>query len=262
MSNYYLILVWIFFVAVLSAVTNVQRKEVVCGKTEYRFRPLWAFVIFVPLILWAGYRGYVGDTGAYIRAFADMPVSPGGISAYMETITKDKGFYFLSALIKTVINDRVHLYFVIISFIQVYFQIRIYRKYYMNYVVSFVLFIVSTDYISWMFNGMRQFLAVTITFIGIKFILDKKYVKAIVLILIASLMHQSALLMIPFIFIVQGKAWNKKTLLFILAVIAVVVSVGEFTNILDSVLAEPCNNYKLRCVFYACYSRFVFNVWN
>lgn len=62
MSNYYLILVWIFFVAVLSAVTNVQRKEVVCGKTEYRFRPLWAFVIFVPLIIWTGFRGGVGDS--------------------------------------------------------------------------------------------------------------------------------------------------------------------------------------------------------
>lgn len=104
--------------------------------------------------------------------------------------------------------------------------------------MSFFLFLASTDYISWMFNGIRQFTAVTITFIGIKFILDKKYAKAIVLILIASLMHQSALLMIPFIFIAQGKAWNKKTLLFILAVIVVVVSVGEFTNILDSVLAE------------------------
>ena len=44
--------------------------------------------------------------------------------------------------------------------------------------------------------------------------------------------------MIPFIFIVQGKAWNKKTLLFILAVIAVVASVGQFTNVLDSMLAE------------------------
>lgn len=104
--------------------------------------------------------------------------------------------------------------------------------------MSFFLFLASTDYISWMFNGIRQFTAVTITFIGIKFILDKKYVKAIVLILIASLMHQSALLMIPFIFIVQGKAWNKKTLLFILAVIAVVASVGQFTNVLDSMLAE------------------------
>ena len=58
-------------------------------------------------------------------------------------------------------------------------------------------------------------LAVTITFIGIKFILDKKYVKAIILVLIASLMHQSALLVIPFIFIAQGKAWNKKDITYL-----------------------------------------------
>ena len=100
--------------------------------------------------------------------------------------------------------------------------IYVYRKYSSRYLVSFFLFIASTDYISWMFNGIRQFLAVTITFIGIKFILDKKYAKAIILILIASLMHQSALLVIPFIFIAQGKAWNKKTLLFMVAVIALV----------------------------------------
>lgn len=238
MSNYYLILVWIFFVAVLSAVTNVQRKEVVCGKTEYRFRPLWAFVIFVPLIIWTGFRGGVGDTGAYIRAFEDMPVSPGGISAYMETITKDKGFYFLSALIKTVINDRVHLYFVIIAFIQVYFLIRIYRKYSMNYVVSFFLFIVSTDYISWMFNGMRQFTAVAITLLAFDLAIEKKYIRAILVILFASLFHQSALLVLPFLFVCQGDAWNKKTLLFILAVIVAVAFIEEFTGLLDTVLAE------------------------
>ena len=44
--------------------------------------------------------------------------------------------------------------------------------------MSFFLFLASTDYISWMFNGIRQFTAVTITFIGIKFILDKKVYKS------------------------------------------------------------------------------------
>lgn len=113
-----------------------------------------------------------------------------------------------------------------------------YRKYSSRYLVSFFLFIASTDYISWMFNGIRQFLAVTITFIGIKFILDKKYAKAIILILIASLMHQSALVVIPFVFIAQGKAWNKKTLLFMIVVIIAVAGIGQFTNVLDSMLAE------------------------
>lgn len=88
-----------------------------------------------------------------------------------------------------------------------------------------------------MFNGIRQFLAVTITFIGIKFILDKKYAKAIILILIASLMHQSALLVIPFIFIAQERH-GIKDITFMVAVIAIVAGIGQFTNVLDSMLAE------------------------
>lgn len=167
-----------------------------------------------------------------------MPVSLGGIASYMTTVKKDKGFYFVSAVIKCIVGNHVNIYFIVLAVIQAGVLIYVYRKYSSRYLVSFFLFIASTDYISWMFNGIRQFLAVTITFIGIKFILDKKYAKAIILILIASLMHQSALLVIPFIFIAQGKAWNKKTLLFMVAVIAIVAGIGQFTNVLDSMLAE------------------------
>ena len=238
MSNYYLILIWIFFVAVLSAVTNVQRKEVVCGKTEYRFQPLWAFVIFLPLIIWTGFRGGVGDTGAYMQMFAEMPEGPYGIAEYMQTVAKDKGFYFVSAVIKSIINDRVELYLLIIGLLQVYFLIRIYRKYSINYVVSFFLFIVSTDYVSWMFNGMRQFLAVTITMLAFELALDKKYLRAVLVVLLASTIHGSALLVLPFLFITQGDAWNKKTLFFIFAVVFAVVFIDKFTGFLDAMLAE------------------------
>jgi len=79
---------------------------------------------------------------------------------------------------------------------------------------------------------------VTITLLAFDFILDKKYIRAILIIVLASLFHQSALLMIPFIFVVQGKAWNKKTLLFILAILVAVAFVDRFTNILDQMLQE------------------------
>ena len=194
--------------------------------------------VWEPLIIWCGYRENIGDTWAYKKSFSEMPVSLGGMASYMATVKKDKGFYFVSAVIKCIVGNHVNIYFIVLAAIQAGVLIYVYRKYSSRYLVSFFLFIASTDYISWMFNGIRQFLAVTITFIGIKFILDKKYAKAIILILIASLMHQSALLVIPFIFIAQGKAWNKKTLLFMVAVIAIVAGIGQFTNVLDSMLAE------------------------
>lgn len=241
LSNVYiLILIWVGVVAALAVMAPewVYRTELVNGERVRRVTPIFAVIAVLPLVIWAGSRGYVGDTGAYIQAFRDMPSTISGISSYMDTVTKDQGFYFVSALIKCLIGNRTTVYFIIGAAVQCFLLFRVYRKYSTSYVVSFFLFIASTDYISWIFNGMRQFVAVTITVACFPWIIEKKYVRAIILILIASLFHQSALLVIPFIFIVQGKAWNKKTILFILAVIVAVIFADRFTDILDNMLAE------------------------
>lgn len=236
MSNYLLILVWIGIVYAIGLFVNVQRTEYVCGERVKRYYPVWAFAIFLPVIIWSAFRGYIGDTGNYMFAFREMPATFSEIPQYMETVSKDKGFYFLSAVIRAIIGEKVELYLFLIALLQALLLIKVYRKYSPNYLISFFLFIASTDYVSWMFNGIRQFAAVTITFAAFELILNKKYVPAIIVILIASLFHQSALLVIPFIFIVQGKAWNKRTLMFMAAVILAVAFVGRFTNMLDATL--------------------------
>lgn len=238
MSNYYLILVWVAVAWMIGLCTKVQRTEYVCGEKVQRYYPLWAFLIYLPLVIWSGFRGYVGDTGAYMEMFREIPSGLRNISSYMDTIEKDKGFYLFSAVIKDLIGDNVNVYFIILALIQVALLIKVYRKYSSNYIVTFFLFVASTDYISWMFNGIRQFTAVTITFFAFEYILKKKYVPAVLIVLFAALFHGSALLVLPFIFIAQGQAWNKKTILFIIAVIVAVMFIGEFTDILDTLLAE------------------------
>lgn len=238
MSNYYLILLWIGITYLLTNAIPVQKIGYVCGKRVRRYSFIWAFLIFLPVILWSGYRGNVGDTYTYTRMFGKLPNSVNEIAQYMDQITKDKGFYFCSALIKCLITDNVNIYFIIIAIVHAIPLILIYRRYSTNYIVSFFLFIASTDYISWMFNGIRQFVAVAITFACFGCILKKKYVPAIIIILFAAIFHGSALLMLPFIFIAQGKAWNKKTIMFILAVIVAVSFVDRFTNILETLLVE------------------------
>ena len=239
-NGYILILIWVAVIGVAAVMAPewVYRTEFVNGKKVRRVTPLFAALAVLPLVIWAGFRGHIGDTGIYMQSFADMPVSFSGISNYLSDIEKDKGFYFVSAVIKCIIGNRDTVYFIIIAAIQCIFLFHIYRKYSSAYVLSFFLFVASTDYISWIFNGMRQFTAVTITVACFPWIIEKKYVRAIIGIIIASLFHQSALLLIPFLFIVQGKAWNKKTLLFIVVVIAVVVFADRFTNILDDMLTE------------------------
>lgn len=238
-NGYILILIWGGVIGLLSVTTNgVYRMETMNGEKVRRITPLFAVVAVLPLVIWAGFRGYVGDTGAYMQAFADMPSSLSGISNYIAGVKKDQGFYFISAVIKCIIGNRNTVYFIIVAAVQCFLLFKIYRRYSTSFVISFFLFIASTDYVSWIFNGMRQFVAVTITVACFPWILQKKYVKAVIGILIASLFHQSALLVLPFVFIVQGKAWNKKTLLFVMVVIMAVVFADRFTDILDNMLAE------------------------
>lgn len=238
MSSYILIILWIGVAPLILSNVDSKREELVEGQIEYRYKFIWAFLIFLPIIIMAGMRGYVGDTGAYEKGFLEMPESISGLSHYMGTISKDKGFYLISALIKILIGNKSKVYFLILALIQGSCLVTIYRKYSINYVVSVFLFLASSDYISWMYNGIRQFTAVVITFAAIGFLIEDQKVKYIIFILIASTMHQSALILIPFAFVVKGHAWNKKTIFYMITILLAVVFIDRFTNILDAALAE------------------------
>lgn len=238
-NNYVLILLWTGVLAVLYyAMPGVRRVELVNGRQAERVMPWFAVMAVLPLVYFASVRGGVADTGFYIQEFGKMPTELSGVNGYISDIQKDKGFYYASALIKCLIGNRVTLYLFIIAAIQCFLIFRIFRNYTPAFITAFFLFIASTDFVSWIFNGMRQFTAVAITVACFPFILKKKYIPAIIGVLIASLFHQSALLVIPFIFIVQGKTWNKKTIFFIAASVAAVLFIDRFTDILDTMLAE------------------------
>ena len=242
MSKYIVIIVWIGLVSILANVKEFngrfQRRECVSNEIVKRYVPWFALLVFVPLIWMAGNRGWIADTGAYIGEYLQIPRSIGGIADYIMTVKKDKGFYLFSALIKLIVGNNYIIYLTILAIIQGISIVTIFRKYSNSYLLSIFLFVVSTDYISWMFNGLRQFMAVTIIFAATPLMLRKKYTHTIAVILLASLMHQSALLMIPLVFVAQGKAWNRKTLMFIGIAILGIVFVGRFTDFLDVALEE------------------------
>lgn len=233
-NQYILILVWIGLVALLANQFGFKREEIVCGEKVQRFMPWFAFFAFAPVIWMAGNRGWVGDTWAYAKSFYAMPEEFSGLSAYIVTQKKDTGFYLFSALLKLLIGNDKTVYFIILAMIQGVAIIAIFRKYSKSYILSIFLFIASSDYISWMYNGLRQFTAVTIIVAATSLMLKKKYVSLLIVILFASTMHQSALIMIPLVFIAQGQAWNKKTVLFIGIALIAITFVGQFTTLLDS----------------------------
>lgn len=236
MSEFILILLWIGLCAFFARQLKVTKTELVCGVEEERYYWLFAFIVFLPIIIMAGLRGDFADTFGYKISFNNLPSDFSEFGRYLETVKKDKGFSILAFIIKSVVGNNAVFYFVIIAFIQGLILLSVYRKYSTDYILSVFLFIVSTDYVAWMFNGIRQFVAVTIVFAAIKLMLSKKYIPLLIIILFASTMHQSALLMIPIVIIVQGKAWNKKTLIFIFIVLLSILFLDLFTNMLDDTL--------------------------
>lgn len=91
---------------------------------------------------------------------------------------------------------------------------------------------------SWCQNGIRQFLAIAIIMAGFPLLLKRKYVPLTVIILLGATFHASALLMVPIIFIVQGKAWNKKSVLCILGCILILIFVNRFTDGMNDALSN------------------------
>lgn len=208
--------VLLIVVAVLASTTNQTYIVNVNGYREKRYRWIAVLMIAIPLIYLAGTRANIGDTGAYRSAFLSMVPSWNGLMEIISSDSKDKGFSIITLLMKVVIGNHDMIYFTIIAAVCLMCVIYIYKKYSCNFIMSIFLFIASSDYIQWNYNGMRQFIAVSIAFAATDWLLEKKYFQYFFLILFLSTIHASALIMIPISFIVQGRGWNFKTVLLIL----------------------------------------------
>jgi len=239
MSRYILVFAWLALMAAVAKKAHVTKTELVNGEKTIRYRWLFAIIAFFPIILMATFRPWnFTDTMAYRLTFQRMPESFSQLTSYLGSVKKDVGFYFTASVLKIIVTHDPRVYFFILAAFQGLAVVYLYRNYSSSFFLSLFLFVGSADYVLWMFNGVRQFMAVTIALYATPFILKKRYIPAAAIILLASTFHRSALLMLPMIFIVQGDVWNKKTLLFILAIIAAILFLDQFTSFLDDSLAE------------------------
>ena len=245
LRNYWMLLIWLLTVGLFLNVVIPKTLVTVEGKSEYRWGKFSAFLLVLPYIIWAGYRSWFGDTEVYRMSFYEAASSLSALPAYAASQTKDTGFYVLNSLFKIFISSSSVVFFLAIAAFQMFCIMKTYRKYSSDYWMSIFLFIVSTDYLSYMHNGMRQFIAVCGIFACFGFILKKEYLKTIIVILLLSTIHQTCLIMIPIIFIVQGKAFNKRAFIFIILTILVLVSLNQFTSFLENALKETQYNDTL-----------------
>lgn len=225
-------------VAIFSTVKQQTYTVAVCGGRERRWTWLPALMIAIPLIYLAGTRPDIGDTRAYRNSFFSITASLSEIPNILAAEEKDKGFSIFALLVKCIIGNNDKLYFTIIAAFCLLCVVYIYRKYSCNFIFSMFLFIASSDYVQWNYNGMRQFIAVAAIFAATDLLLKKKYLPYFALILFMSTFHASALIMIPISLIVQGKPWNAKTVLFTLIVLIAVNYSDSLTGLITDLMED------------------------
>ena len=238
LQNYWWLLIWLFLCGALSRIINIEREEVVDGESCIRWKPLHACLITVPYIIWAGWREWFGDTEQYRKTFKGMPSSFGRIKSYMATVQKGHGFKLFELLFKSLVSRSDIAFFLFVALIQMACLVYIYRKYSTDYWLSMFFFVASTDYLSWMHNGIRQFIAATLVFLCIPLIAKKRYILAIIIVLLASQIHLTVLIFLPFIFVVNGRSWNVRTLIFIVCMIVAVIFADRITGILTEAIED------------------------
>ena len=197
---------------------STMRRELVEGRWEIRYRPWFAFLVFLPVILMAAFGKVRADVYLYMSNYRALPSTVKN-GLYLLKGSDRPGFILFELIIKQLSGGSEQAFRLAIALIQALPVIFVFRRYSDNYLFSVYMFIARCVHLSWMMNGIRQFIAVSIIFAATPWIIEKKYLRAVLVILLAATFHRTALFMIPVIFIVQGRVWNWKTIVFSIAVV-------------------------------------------
>lgn len=188
---------------------------------------------FIALLLIAfivGFRYEVGvDWEGYKTDFEFIKARPHlhFTDQYMEP-----GFFYINKIIADWGLSYEWMFFTVALLTWYFFFISV-PKYLLP---LFIFFLFVDEYFFWGMNGVRQFAAMSIWLVAIKYIINKNLLKYILLMVIASLFHRSALILLPFYFIPYIKL-NKKLLWIGLFLGSLIIGTSSvFVNMVESII--------------------------
>lgn len=244
MIVYLLIIGYVFLIGVIS------KQLVLSGSITSKYNNytnlVFAILIFALPVYFIGLRTSVADTSAYINGFERLVPD---FSLVHVDLLKSRGFGwdFFTIFFKKFVSQDVYLYLMTIAIIQAGALIKLYYKYSADYPYSILLLFLSGSF-TYMMNGIRQFLAISIILYFSDYIFEKKNLRFVIVVLVASTIHLSVILWIFALFFVQGKTANIKMIILAFGLLLAITFVDTFTNLLDDALSETTYSNSLEHV--------------
>lgn len=170
------------------------------SKLQLKNRVL-CIAIFLILFFFSAIRYGIGnDYLQYVKTFHEISV--GG---YVVTETGFnwivKAIYFLCGY------EAYELIFALFSFFTILLFIYTFWKYSIDFKSTFFLFMMLGMYFQ-TYNTVRYYFALAVVLLAMQYVNDRKYISFVLMILAASLIHKSVLIVIPLFFLAK-MTWKK-----------------------------------------------------
>lgn len=212
---------------VLAHISEQNTKAILAAGHRYSVWDDWAYILLVTiLVLFAGLRTQYNDTWNYIAGFQNAPdlsewfSDPDNFNPF-----KNPLFTFYQSFLKTYTNNAQILIFTL-SLLDQVCLLHFIRKYSDHFTFSvFIYFTLGTFVFS--LAALKQITAMAITTLAFPYLERKQFLRYLLIILIAMLVHTYAVAfaVIP---LFRARPWSLFTFLFI-AVVAVVMMNFEET---------------------------------
>ena len=199
---------WLYFIIIFVPIfIFFYKKKKVYGKPVEGFENSIAFLFlyFFSLMIFVGVSDMLGGYDRYIYGelfdnTADNIRNNGSIMSsliFME-YPKELGYDFLNVLIALFTANR-YVFILIVTVIIYSLTFVSFKRYMTNYPYAVILFLALMFFFT--FTYLRQILAVSIAWLSIRYIIDRKFGKFLLVIIIACSFHNSAIILFPFYFL-------------------------------------------------------------
>lgn len=169
---------------------------------------VWSVALILIVVFVCGLRIKYNDTGNYIGGFLASPTL-GELFGMPMTLGDCPGFLYLQAAVRSV-TDNPHLFIMLCAAINVAPVLIFLKKYSNNFFFSMFLYVTAGQFL-FSLAALKQAIAIAIAIWAIPLYLKKKYLAALVVLMLAALFHPYVLLYLA-LPLLTSKPWGVNTL--------------------------------------------------
>lgn len=229
-------------------VKSYNTSLIYSDKPFFRKRPyqehLIVFIIFILLACFSGFRSEYNDTETYIYNFMyQIPNTFSRVENMEWSLGQNPGFFIYQVFLKHFITTNQYYFIFISSVITTHLFIKSFYRYSPVFYFSIFLFISSGLFIFTM-AALKQVLAMAIGLWAIKFLLEKKERKFILIIILCATIHPYILLYL-LAFFLRKEVWSKKIIFSMIGALFIGFYFSQFLSIIVNLNSEIGNTYGI-----------------